>query len=175
MAIEMHSVTKGKRSELLMMALLLEHGFSVFQALADIEGVDCGVVGRDNHFYPIQIKSRAKFTQGDLVEVRHFQGDMFIIIYDVGTRNYWVIPADEYKSMSFPRPLGKGKVGYRLTWTKKNEKRLKSYEGEKGIEVLRSKVYHKSASLDTVGRHAFSLELGKSPSAEPAKQFNSKW
>ncbi|GAI06338.1 unnamed protein product [marine sediment metagenome] len=141
MAIEIHSVTKGKRSELLMMALLLENGFSVFQALADIKGVDCGVVGRDNHFYPIQIKSRAEFTLGDLVEVRHFQSDMFIIIYDVKTRNYWVIPAGEYKSMSSQRVLENGKVGYRLTLTKKNEKRLENYKGERGIQVLRSKVY----------------------------------
>jgi len=137
----MHSVTKGKRSELLMMAKLLEYGFSVFQALADINGVDCGVVGRDNHFCPIQIKSRAEFTLGDLVEVYHFPSDMFIIIYDVKTRNYWVIPADEYKSMSSQRVLENGKVGYRLTRTKKNEKQLKNYEGEKGIQVLRSKVY----------------------------------
>jgi len=76
-----------------------------------------------------------------LVEVYHFPSDMFIIIYDVKTRNYWVIPADEYKSMSSQRVLENGKVGYRLTRTKKNEKQLKNYEGEKGIQVLRSKVY----------------------------------
>src|SRR4030042_5332501 len=98
-----------------MMALLLEEGLSVFQGLADIEGVDCGVVGKDNHFYPIQIKSRAGFTLGDLVEVRHFHKDMFIMIYDAETRDYWVIPAEEYKRMSTRRVLEDGKVGYRLT------------------------------------------------------------
>ena len=141
MATEIHSVTKGKRSELLIMALLLEEGFSVFQALADIEGIDCGVVGRDNRFYPIQIKSRAEFTLGDLVEVHHFHGDMFIIIYDAQTRDYWVIPAEEYKSMSFRRVHESGKVGYRLTMTVKNKKQLENYKREKGMQVLRSKVY----------------------------------
>ena len=141
MATEIHSVTKGKRSELLMMALLLEEGFSVFQALADIEGVDCGVVGKDNHFYPIQIKSRAEFTLGDLVEVRYFHGDMFIMIYDAKTRDYWVIPAEEYKSMSYRRVLENGDVGYRLTMTVRNKKRLEDYKREKGMQVLRSKVY----------------------------------
>ena len=75
------------------------------------------------------------------MEVCHFQSDMFISIYDVKTRNYWVIPADEYKSMSSQRVLENGKVGSRLTLTKKNEKRLENYRGEKGIHVLRSKVY----------------------------------
>lgn len=75
------------------------------------------------------------------MEVRHFQSDMFIIIYDVKTQNYWVIPADEYKGMSSQRNLENGEVGYRLTKTKKNEKRLRDYEGERGIQVLRSKVY----------------------------------
>lgn len=141
MAKEIHSVTKGKRSELLIMALLLEEGFSVFQALADTEGVDCGVVGKDNHFYPIQIKSRAEFSLGDLVEVRHFQSDMFIIIYDVKSRDYWVIPAEEYKSMSYQRVFENGRVSYRLTLTQKNKKQLEDYKRKKGMEVLTSKVY----------------------------------
>jgi hypothetical protein len=142
---EIHSVTKGKRSEFLMMAFLLEEGFSVFQALADTEGVDCGVVGEDNHFFPIQIKSRAEFSLGDLVEIRHFKSDMFIIVYDVKTRDYWVIPADEYRSMSSQRVLENGKVGYRLTLTVKNKKRLEDYRKEKGIQVLRSKVYSQTS------------------------------
>jgi len=136
----MHSVVKGKRSELYVMAVLLESGFKVFQALADTEGIDCIVLGQGNKFYPIQIKSRAEFTEGDLVDIDHFTDDMFIIIYDVKTRKYWVIPSDEYQKLSRQQILKNGTLLYRLTKTKKNSDELRKYEEEKGIEVLRSRV-----------------------------------
>ena len=83
----MHSVTKGKRSELYVMAVLLENDFKVFQTLADTEGIDCIVWGQGNRFYPIQIKSRAEFANGgDIVSIWHFADDMFIVIYDIQTR-----------------------------------------------------------------------------------------
>jgi len=137
---KMHSVVKGKRSELYVMAVLLESGFKVFQALADTEGIDCIVLGQGNKFYPIQIKSRAEFTEGDLVDIDHFTDDMFIIIYDVKTRKYWVIPSDEYQKLSRQQILKNGTLLYRLTKTKKNSDELRKYEEEKGIEVLRSRV-----------------------------------
>ena len=60
----MKTVAKGRRSELLMMSVLLESGFNVFEELADGEGIDCGVLGSNKIFYPIQIKSRVYFTAG---------------------------------------------------------------------------------------------------------------
>lgn len=140
MAGKMHSVAKGKRSELYVMAILLENGFKVFQALADTEGIDCIVLGQGNKFYPLQIKSRAEFTEGDLVDIDHFTDDMFIIIYDAKTRKYWVIPSDEYQKLSRQQTLKNGTLRYRLTKTKKNNGELGKYEEEKGIEVLRSRV-----------------------------------
>jgi hypothetical protein len=137
---KMHSVAKGKRSELYVMAILLENGFKVFQALADTEGIDCIVLGQGNKFYPLQIKSRAEFTEGDLVDIDHFTDDMFIIIYDAKTRKYWVIPSDEYQKLSRQQTLKNGTLRYRLTKTKKNSGELGKYEEEKGIEVLRSRV-----------------------------------
>jgi len=138
----MHSVVKGKRSELYVMAVLLESGFKVFQALADTEGIDCIVLGQGNKFYPIQIKSRAEFTEGDLVDIDHFTDDMFIIIYDVKTRKYWVIPSGDYCNLSRQQPLKDGTPRYRLTY-RKNQRELEKYEEEKGIEILRSRVYPK--------------------------------
>ncbi len=135
----MHSVTKGKRSELYVMAVLLENEFKVFQPLADTEGIDCIVLGEGNKFYPIQIKSRTEFTEGDLVDIYHFTDDMFIIIYDVLTRKYWIIPSDGYCRLSRHRPLKDGTPRYRLTY-KKNREQLEKYEGQKGIQVLRSRV-----------------------------------
>ena len=140
MAAKMHSVTKGKRSELYVMAVLLENGFKVFQPLADTEGIDCIVLGQGNKFYPIQIKSRAEFTKGDLVDVDHFTNDMFIIIYDVLTRKYWIIPSDKYQKLSRQQTLKDGTLLYRLTKTTNNSPELEKYEEEKGIEILRSRV-----------------------------------
>ena len=140
MAAKMHSVTKGKRSELYVMAILLENGFKVFQALADTEGIDCIVLGEGNKFYPIQIKSRAEFTKGDLVDVDHFTNDMFIIIYDVLTRKYWIIPSDDYQRLSRQRILKDGTLLYRLTMTKNNSPELEKYEEQNGIDVLTKRV-----------------------------------
>ena len=140
MSAKMHSVAKGKRSELYVMAVLLESGFKVFQPLADTEGIDCIVLGQGNKFYPIQIKSRAEFTKGDLVDVYHFTKDMFIIIYDVLTKKYWIIPFDKYQKLSRQQILKDGTLNYRLTMTKNNSPKLEKYEGKNGIEVLRSKV-----------------------------------
>ena len=151
MAAKMHSVAKGKRSELYMMAVLLENGFKVFQALADTEGIDCIVLGEDNKFYPIQIKSREEFTKGDLVNVEHFTDDMFIIIYDVLTRKYWIIPSNEYRELSSQQTLKDGTIRYRLTVTNKNRRELTKYEEEKGIEVLRSRMYPTTPQLKRRG------------------------
>ena len=140
MAAKIHSVAKGKRSELYVMAVLLENGFKVFQALADTEGIDCIVLGEGNKSYPIQIKSRAEFTKGDLVDVDHFTNDMFIIIFDVLTRKYWIIPSNDYQGLSRQQTLKDGTLLYRLTMTKNNSPELEKYEGKNGIEVLRSKV-----------------------------------
>ena len=140
MAAKMHSVAKGKHSELYVMAVLLENGFKVFQTLADTGGIDCIVQGQGNKFYPIQIKSRAEFTEGDLVDIDHFADDMFIIIYDAKTRKYWIIPSDEYQKLSRQQTLKDGTLRYRLTKTNKNSRELGKYEGKKGIEVLRSRV-----------------------------------
>ena len=147
MSAKMHSIAKGKRSELYVMAVLLESGFKVFQPLADTEGIDCIVLGQGNKFYPIQIKSRAEFTKGDLVDVYHFTDDMFIIIYDVLTRKYWIIPSDGYCRLSRHRPLEDGAPRYRLTY-KKNREQLEKYEGQKGIQVLRSRVCPTTPQLE---------------------------
>jgi len=122
------------------MAILLENGFKVFQALADTEGIDCIVLGEGNKFYPIQIKSRAEFTKGDLVDVDHFTNDMFIIIYDVLTRKYWIIPSDDYQRLSRQRILKDGTLLYRLTMTKNNSPELEKYEEQNGIDVLTKRV-----------------------------------
>ena len=136
----MHSVAKGKRSELYVMAVLLEGGFKVFQPLADTEGIDCIVLGQRNKFYPIQIKSRANFTEGDTIRISQFADDMFVIIYDMQTRNYWIIPYDVYQTLSWREYLKDGTLNYRLSFTKKNRDELEQYEGKRGIEVLKSRV-----------------------------------
>ena len=138
--MKMHSVTKGKRSELYVMAVLLENGFKVFQTLADTEGIDCIVQGEGNKFYPIQIKSRADFIGGDIVSISQFANDMFIIIYDVQTRKYWIIPYVVYQMLSWKQYLKDGTPNYRLGFTRKNRDELVKYEEEKGIGVLRSRV-----------------------------------
>ena len=140
MAAKMHSVTKGKSSELYVMAVLLENGFKVFQPLADTEGIDCVVRGEGNKFYPIQIKSRTDFIGGDIVSISQFTDDMFIIIYDMQTRKYWIIPYDVYQTLSRKQYLKDGTPNYRISFTKKNRDELEKYEGKRGIEVLKSRV-----------------------------------
>lgn len=135
-----HSAVKGKRSELLMMAILLENGFNVFQPLADVDGVDCGIFGENNSFYPIQVKSRAEFTQGDIVAVRRFKKNMFIIIYDEISKEYWIIPADDYRNMANKWLSKEGVEYYRLTKRKKNAEQLQKYQGQNGIEKLRGSI-----------------------------------
>ena len=140
MAVKIHSVAKGKHSELYVMAILIENGFKVFQTLADTEGIDCIVMGQGNKFYPIQIKSRTDFIGGDIVSIWQFADDMFIIIYDMQTRKYWIIPYDVYQTLSRKQYLKDGTPNYRLSFTKKNRDELEKYEEERGIEVLKSRV-----------------------------------
>jgi hypothetical protein len=124
------------------MAVLLENGFKVFQTLADTEGIDCIVMGL-NKFYPIQIKSRAEFFNGgDIVSISQFADNMFIIIYDGKTKKYWIIPSDVYQTLSSKQYRKDGTPNYRLYFTNKNRDELARYEGERGIEVLRSRVRH---------------------------------
>ena len=140
MAAKMHSVAKGKRSELYVMAMLIENGFKVFQTLADTEGIDCIVMGQGNKFYPIQIKSRTDFIGGGIVSIWQFADDMFIIIYDAQTKKYWIIPCDVYQTLSRKQYLKDGTPNYRLYLTKKNHDGLEKYEEERGIEVFKSRV-----------------------------------
>ena len=124
-----HSTVKGRRSELLMMAILLENGFNVFQSLADVDGVDCGIFGEDGSFYPIQVKSRAEFSQGDIVSVRRFKKNMFIMIYDEMSKEYWIVPADEYEDMANKWKSKEGVEYYRLTKTKRDTAILHNVAG----------------------------------------------
>lgn len=132
----MGTVRKGKRSELLMMAKLLEEGFHVFQELADEGGIDCGIFAPSGKFYPVQIKSRAEFGAGDLVSIDTFYPDMFVMIYDWGSGDFWVIPADEYQRMTSPAD-SRGR--YRLTVNRKTKDLLEPFKGQKGMDVLKSR------------------------------------
>ncbi len=137
----LNSVTKGKRSELYMMGMLLENGFTVYQALADTEGIDCVVLGKSNKLYPVQIKSREDFVGGDLISIETLVNNMFIIVYDVQTKKYWILPSNIYRKLSRQRALKDGTMQYRLNYTKKNSNIMKKYEKESGVNFLRSKVY----------------------------------
>ena len=136
----MKSVAKGKFYELYVMAVLLENEFKVFQPLADTEGIDCIVLGQCDKFYQIQIKSRTDFIGGDIISISQFADDMFVIIYDMQTRKYWIIPYDVYQTLSRKQYLKDGTPNYRLSFTKKNRDELVRYEEGRGIEVLRSRV-----------------------------------
>ena len=140
----MGTVKKGKRAELLMMAMLIKNEFNVFEELADEEGIDCRVLARNNAFFPIQIKSRADFIGGDLVSVHNFcYNNMLVIIYDEKSEDYWIIPADEYRNLSIIHKDKDGTEYYRLTVKKRKPLLLENYKKEKGIQVLRRRVNSK--------------------------------
>ena len=133
----MNTVVKGRRSELMVMAKLLEHGFNVFECVADAQGIDCGVLGDNDMFYPIQVKSRAEFNNGDIVSIRHIRKNMFVIIFEFTSQDYWIIPIKKYRSIA--NTLAEdGNTYYRLSKTKKNASFLELHKGEKGIEVLKT-------------------------------------
>lgn len=140
MTTRIDTVAKGKRAEFLIMAELLREGFNIFQAVADSQGIDCGILSPSGKFYPVQIKSRARFAQRDSVRVWSFPPDMFIIVYDESTRHHWIIPACEYKAMSTRYPKKEGIVGYRLQYTNKNAPRLEQFKGQNGITYLRTRL-----------------------------------
>lgn len=133
----MNTVVKGRRSELMVMAKLLEHGFNVFECVADAQGIDCGVLGDNDMFYPIQVKSRAEFNNGDIVSIRYIRKNMFIIIYEFTSQDYWIIPVKKYQSMASTL-VDDGIKYYRLYKTKKNTPFLERHKGEKGIQVLKT-------------------------------------
>jgi len=147
-----HSVVKGKSSELRAIAILLQHGFRVFQSVADIEGIDCGVLGPDNHFYPIQVKSREGFSDGRLqVKADHFFSDMFIIILDSAKNQaYWVMPAAEFQRMASPdRAKGGYLIGKTPLFSLTYKDSLAKFKGEKGLSALKSLVDHSGRSSAT--------------------------
>ncbi|MBA7665203.1 hypothetical protein ES703_73272 [subsurface metagenome] len=134
----MNTVRKGKRAELIIMTRLLEHNFNVFQCLADTEGIDCGVLGNNGRFCPIQIKSREEFTRGDIVQIptRYLKNIKFVAIYDELSTQYWIIPVNQYQKMSRIFKSKDGDEYYRLSYTISNAKKLELYKGEKGIKRL---------------------------------------
>lgn len=136
----MGTIKKGRSAELLMMAMLIKNGFNVFEELADEEGIDCGVLAGNNTFYPIQIKSRAEFSEGDLVSVHNFRDNMFIIVYDEKSKDYWIIPADDFRKLSNIFKEKDGTDYYRLTVQKRKPLLLEDYRKEKGIQALREKM-----------------------------------
>ncbi len=133
----MNTVVKGRRSELMVMAKLLEHGFNVFECVADAQGIDCGVLGDNDMFYPIQVKSRAEFNNGDIVSIRYIRKNMFIIIYEFTSQDYWIIPVKKYQNMASTL-IDDGIKYYRLYKTKKNAPSLERHKGENGIQVLKT-------------------------------------
>jgi len=133
----MNTVVKGRRSELMVMAKLLEHDFNVFECVADAEGIDCGVLGNNDIFYPIQVKSRAEFNNGDIVSIRHIRKNMFIVIYEFTSQDYWIIPIAKYQSIA-KTLVDDGITYYRLYQTKKNAGFLNQHKGERGIQVLKT-------------------------------------
>lgn len=136
---KIYTVTKGRRSELLMMAMLLENGFNVFEELADAEGIDCGILGQNDVFYPIQIKSRADFYDGNLVSIHHFPINLLVIIYDEKSKDYWIIPGNDYKSLANILN-GEGIAYYRLAFKKGKPTLLDIYKNQKGIQLLKNMI-----------------------------------
>ncbi|MDP2949061.1 MAG: hypothetical protein Q8P22_05945 [Chloroflexota bacterium] len=123
------------------MAELLAQGFNVFQAVADTQGIDCGVLSPGGQFYPIHIMSRAEFSQGKWVSIWSFPpGDMFVIIYDERTKGFWIIPSRDYKEMSTHWTKKDGTVYFRLRYTRKNAAGLEGFKGQKGVDLLRCHV-----------------------------------
>ena len=133
----MNTVVKGRRSELMVMAKLLEHNFNVFECVADAEGIDCGVLGNNDMFCPIQVKSRAAFNSGDIVSIRHIRKNMFVIVFEFTSQDYWIIPIKKYQSIANTFAED-GITYYRLSKTKKNASFLELHQGEKGIQVLKT-------------------------------------
>jgi hypothetical protein len=132
------TVRKGKRSELLMMSHLVQEGFDVFQVLVDDGGIDCGVLGKNGKFYPIQIKSRAEFTKGDLITIDDFIPNLFIVIYDELSRDFWIIPVDEFDKICYHGKYKSGAPRHRLTINKKTMTPMEKFKGNNGIQILRN-------------------------------------
>lgn len=137
MAPKIHTATKGKLSEQYVIAKLLENGFNVFLPVVDTEGIDAIIMDEHGKAYPLQIKSREHFTEGDYVRISRFWPDMFVAIYDIATRNFWILLGAEYKTISLKEKPPGEPPRWRIYGSGKYRKALEPYEGEQGLELFR--------------------------------------
>lgn len=107
--------TIGKIGELEIMTMLLKKGFSVFQNVNDIDGVDL-IIKKENKFITLQIKNASKTSQAykGLYEryayrITKLNVDFIICI---ASENVYIIPSNILKCKAiFIYPTGK-KKGY---------------------------------------------------------------
>ena len=113
------------------------------EELTDEAGIDCVVLDSNNTVNKKKIKGKADFAGGVLRSVHNFYDNMLVIIYDEKSKDYWIIPADEYRKLSIFHKDKDGTEYYRLTVKKRKPLLLENYKKEKGIQVLKRKVNSK--------------------------------
>ena len=130
----------GKSKELYIASLLVDAGFYVFWPFVD-KGFDLVVTnGEGRKFVPIQVKYREKDPALglDRNDAEKFDGKDVFLAFLIGERpnqRVWFLPFGKWKEMSVDRNRGDNKLYVTIS---KNEERLKAFEWDNGLSLLRA-------------------------------------
>ena len=130
----MNTTKFGTKVEKLIIKKLNQNGINAVLTPPIMKGID-GLIIKDKHIsWPIQIKGRKNFENGQYVpNIKNFYSNFFIIVYSDKSKNFWIIPSKIYKKISNVKPR-------RLSYTKKTKEVLKNYENMKGIDYLKKRL-----------------------------------
>lgn len=130
------SIIKGKRGEYIAIGKLLEHGFTVYTPVCDVEGIDCIVRNEKGEFIKMQVKTRLlNGGYGKNFEIQAFKPDydLFIACYYLDTGEMWIIPSLIFDKMASTKLNGHRVIN--INPAKKEE--LKNYYQENGFQRLK--------------------------------------
>ena len=104
---ELHRVTVGKITESLVLARMLESGLEVFEATADVRGVDFVVRAEGGAFVEVQVKGVRTEKDREWFQLQTREGiealkrRAYFVIGVSANREFWVFPPEVFFEPSY--------------------------------------------------------------------------
>lgn len=137
---------KGKSVEYRIASELLRYGFDVYVPLADVEGIDMIIKGK-NSYVELQIKSRIIKNDEDYFSIPNFEDkpNFFIICHEITSNNFYAMPSIIFKRHCKEK-TEQGRKKMFMTY-----KEIKfygnSYANDDGIKILKKAIENPENTL----------------------------
>jgi len=137
----------GKAAEHAILAELFKHNFSIYTPLADTDGTDAILRHKNGAYLEVQVKSRniTHPTHYYTIAPLHPRYNYFVILYNITTNDYFVIPSLTYKKHCIIKRI-KGRT-YHTLMQHYLDTVLVRYKNEEGLDMLKKAILHKNNKL----------------------------